>query len=60
MIGKKVNADVVQMIATPTGHGYWLLARDGGIFTFGDAKFLGSTGALRLRQPITHMIVRGT
>ena len=25
------------MAATPTGHGYWLVASDGGIFTFGDA-----------------------
>jgi hypothetical protein len=30
------------MSATPSGKGYWLLARDGGIFTFGDAAFFGS------------------
>jgi hypothetical protein len=30
------------MIATPTGHGYLLLARDGGLFSFGDSTFLGS------------------
>ena len=35
----------------PTGHGYWLVAADGGIFTFGDAHFYGSTGDLRLNQP---------
>ena len=34
------------MAATPTGHGYWLVASDGGIFTFGDATFHGSTGAI--------------
>jgi hypothetical protein len=30
------------MSATPTGRGYWLVAFDGGIFTFGDAGFFGS------------------
>jgi uncharacterized protein YkwD len=29
-----------------------LIARDGGVFSFGDAHFYGSTGALRLNQPI--------
>ena len=33
--------------ATRTGAGYWLVAADGGIFTFGDAKFHGSLGASR-------------
>ena len=32
------------MARTPSGNGYWLVARDGGIFTFGDAKFFGSGG----------------
>ena len=43
------------MAATPTGKGYWLVAADGGIFTFGDARFYGSTGGLRLNQPIVGM-----
>jgi hypothetical protein len=30
------------MAATPDGRGYWLVASDGGIFTFGDAPFFGS------------------
>jgi len=34
--------------------GYWLVASDGGIFAF-DAPFLGSTGAMRLAQPIVGM-----
>jgi hypothetical protein len=33
---------IVGMAATPTGKGYWLVASDGGIFTFGDAVFFGS------------------
>jgi len=28
----------------PTGKGYWLVAADGGIFSFGDARFYGSLG----------------
>ena len=40
------------MAATPTGGGYWLTASDGGIFAFGDARFFGSTGGVRLAQPI--------
>jgi hypothetical protein len=30
------------MAATPDGKGYWLVASDGGVFTFGDAQFYGS------------------
>src|SRR5689334_12193963 len=40
-----LNKPVVGMAATPDGRGYWLVASDGGIFTFGDAPFYGSTGA---------------
>ena len=43
------------MAATPDGQGYWLVASDGGIFTFGDATFYGSTGALHLNQPVVGM-----
>ena len=35
--------------------GYHLVASDGGIFAFGDARFLGSTGGLRLNRPIVGM-----
>ena len=33
-----------------TATGYWLVASDGGIFTFGDAPFFGSTGSIALEQ----------
>ncbi len=39
-----LNQPVVGMTASPRGHGYWMVARDGGIFSFGDARFYGSTG----------------
>ncbi len=35
--------------------GYWLVASDGGIFSFGHAGFFGSTGALTLNRPIVGM-----
>ena len=31
------------------------MARDGGIFAFGDAEFFGSTGNIKLNQPIVGM-----
>ncbi|HET9690195.1 MAG TPA: hypothetical protein VFP61_03525, partial [Acidimicrobiales bacterium] len=45
-------APVVGIAATPSGRGYWLVASDGGIFAFGDAKFHGSTGGITLNKPI--------
>ncbi len=50
-----LNQPIVGMAATPDGGGYWLVASDGGIFTFGDASFDGSTGAIHLNQPIVGM-----
>jgi Stage II sporulation protein len=32
--------------------GYWVNATDGGIFSFGNAQFYGSTGSIRLNQPV--------
>ena len=46
---------IVGMAATPDHRGYWLVASDGGVFTYGDAGFYGSTGALRLNRPIVGM-----
>ena len=32
--------------------GYWLVASDGGIFSFGDAAYYGSEGGTPLNKPI--------
>ena len=32
--------------------GYWINAADGGVFSFGNAQFYGSTGGMRLNQPV--------
>ena len=50
-----LNAPIVGMASTPDGGGYWLVASDGGIFSFGDAHFYGSTGSLHLNAPIVGM-----
>ena len=43
------------MAATPDGKGYWLVASDGGIFSYGDAQFYGSTGSITLNKPVVGM-----
>ena len=43
------------MSSTADGNGYWLVASDGGIFSFGDAFFHGSSGSIRLNRPIVGM-----
>jgi subtilisin family serine protease len=44
----------------PTGKGYWLAASDGGIFSYGNATFLGSTGAITLNKPTVGMAATPT
>ncbi|HVW34079.1 MAG TPA: Calx-beta domain-containing protein [Acidimicrobiia bacterium] len=39
----------------PKGQGYWLVASDGGIFSYADSRFHGSTGDIRLNKPIVGM-----
>ena len=43
------------MASTPNGLGYWLVASDGGIFSFGNAGFFGSRGGQPLNKPIVGM-----
>jgi hypothetical protein len=38
-----------------TGAGYWQVSATGGVFTYGDATFYGSAGALTLAKPIVGM-----
>jgi len=52
MGAQTLNAPIVTMASTPDGGGYWLVASDGGVFSFGDATFYGSTGAMHLNAPI--------
>ena len=36
----RLNKPIVGMASTPDGRGYWLVASDGGIFSYGDAVLL--------------------
>jgi hypothetical protein len=46
------------MAVDPLTGGYWLLGKDGGVFSYG-APFYGSTGSLRLNQPVIAMSPTG-
>ena len=52
MGGMHLNQPIVAMAASSSGHGYWLVASDGGVFAFGDAPYFGSMGGKHLNQPI--------
>ncbi len=47
-----LNQPLVGMAATGDQQGYWMVASDGGVFTYGDAHFFGSTGNIHLNRPI--------
>ena len=46
------STSIVGVAGTASGDGLWLVGRDGGVFSRGDAAFFGSLGALKLNQPI--------
>jgi len=52
--GVPLNGRIVDMAAHPTKNGYWLLGRDGGVFSYG-VPFYGSTGGMRLNSPVVAM-----
>ncbi len=70
MGGKPLNQPIVGMAEAPTGQGtgssgaasggYWLVASDGGIFSFGSSQFYGSMGGKPLNQPVVGMAATPT
>ena len=52
MGGTPLNAPMVGMSPYPTGHGYWTVALDGGIFAF-DVPFHGSLGGQGIDDVVT-------
>ena len=54
MTGKALNKPIVGMAVDRNTGGYWLVAADGGVFTF-NSPFYGSTGAIHLNRPVVGM-----
>jgi peptidoglycan hydrolase-like protein with peptidoglycan-binding domain len=46
------TSPIVGIAPTSDGKGYWLVAANGGVFSYGDAHFYGSTGGITLNKPI--------
>ena len=47
----KSHANAHLGCAGADGEGYWEVAADGGVFTYGAANFYGSLGGTKLNQP---------
>ena len=50
-------APIVDIAFTPSGHGYILVAADGGVFVFGDAPYFGSMGGIPLVGQIVAVVM---
>ena len=56
---RRLGGDPTDTAPITCNSGYWLVARDGGIFSFGPkAPFFGSAGNIQLNQPIVGMTAR--
>jgi len=51
MTGQHLNQPIVGMAVDRNTGGYWLVAADGGVFSF-NAPFYGSTGNITLNKPV--------
>jgi BclA C-terminal domain/Collagen triple helix repeat (20 copies) len=49
-------ASATQVAMVNNGSGYWLVASDGGVFTYGSAQFYGSMAGRHLNSPITGIV----
>jgi uncharacterized repeat protein (TIGR01451 family) len=57
-VGPGTAGSVVEVTsgsAPPPAADYWLVGADGGVFSFGDARFFGSAAPLRLAAPVVGM-----
>ena len=53
--GRPLPRAAAETSASSAPFGYWLVASDGGVFTFGAVAYRGSTGGMRLNRPIVGM-----
>jgi ribosomal protein L24E len=51
-LDRSYTARAVGVARTPTGLGGWVVASDGAVFSFGDAKYYGSMARHRLARPV--------
>jgi hypothetical protein len=56
LAGTALQGAVIAAAPTATGGGYWLVGTDGGVFSFGDARFSGSMGGIRLNLPVVGIV----
>ncbi|WP_152626167.1 hypothetical protein, partial [Acidithrix ferrooxidans] len=54
-MGQRLVSSKLSSSPVSVAGGYSLVASDGGIFTYGDAAFYGSAGAIPLNKPIVGM-----
>ncbi len=54
-LGIRPNAPVLGIASAANGDGYWNVAGDGGVFSFGSAPFFGSMGGTALNGPMIGM-----
>ncbi len=50
-----LGSPIVGLSSTPSGSGYQMVSADGGILSYGQSTFYGSTGGLVLNKPIVGM-----
>jgi hypothetical protein len=55
LTGSWTNVPLSDAPTGEIGKGYWMVASDGGVFPFGSAKGYGSTGNIKLTQPMVGM-----
>jgi hypothetical protein len=53
--GDEMPSGAQTMVRTRSGHGYYVVGSDGGVFCYGDAVFHGSMGGEHLNEPIVGM-----
>lgn len=58
--GRRLNASIVGIKASPSGRGYWLVASDGRVFPFGDAERLDPIPGELLTSPVVGMAATPT
>ena len=59
MLYLTLNGGIIDSATTPSGNGYYMLGADGGIFTFGDAVYVGSLpgmGVNSLNKPAVGLV----